>query len=348
MIQIPPKGETHWAESAQALVGGLLLLAASLKGERRTLGVTRDFLAGSDHALKQWAEKNLVKPDQALYKYMDSVKTKAFGHIARTGSMFMDIADKELGSIVSTARTQTAFLDSPELRRALSSSSFDLGDLRVGYKGTGQPMTIYLCLPASRMASHGRWLRIMINLALQAFERAPKVKPEPPPTLFILEELCTTIGYSKQLEQAAGLMAGYGIKLWSVIQDLSQLKAAYENGWETFVGNAGTLTFFGNSDVTTLEYISEKLGQRSFKVPLATNPTPGAVLQGARSESDQLRMEALLSPTEAEHLLAREKMRVLVVPAGKKPFIVRAADYLEEERPGVENPFKGKYDRHET
>ncbi len=58
-------------------------------------------------------------------------------------------------------------------------------------------------------------------------------------------------------------------------------------------------------------------------------------------------MEPLLSPTEAEHLLARENKRVLVLPAGKRPFIVRAADYLEEEKPGVTNPFKGMYDRHE-
>jgi type IV secretion system protein VirD4 len=229
----------------------------------------------------------------------------------------------------------------------MDQSSFDLGDLRAGFQGTGQPVTLYLCLPASRMASHGRWLRIMINLALQAFERAPKLRTEPPPTLFILEELCTTIGYSKQLEQAAGLMAGYGIKLWSVIQDLSQLQNVYEKGWETFVGNAGTLTFFGNSDVTTLEYISKKLGQRGLTIDMPTGATPGAVLQGARTESEQLRMEPLLTPTEAEHLLAREKKRVLVLPAGKRPFIVRCADYLEEEKAGATNPFEGMYDRHE-
>lgn len=347
MIQVPPKGETHWAESAQSLVAGLLLMVASIGGTAQNLGFMRDVLAGSAFELKQWAETNKVPPEQALHKYMMSMKKSAFGQVAHVGSMLSDIVDRERASILSTARTQTAFLDSREIRRVTDQSTFDLGDLRVGYKGTGQPVTVYLCLPAARMASHGRWLRIMINLALQAFERAPKMKPEPPPTLFILEELCTTIGYSKQLEQAAGLMAGYGIKLWSVIQDLSQLQNVYDKGWETFVGNAGTLTFFGNSDVTTLEYISKKLGQRGLTIDMPTGATPGAVLQGARTTAEQLRMEPLLSPTEAEHLLAREHKRVLVLPAGKRPFIVRAADYLEEETPGVTNPFKGMYDRHE-
>ncbi len=240
--------------SAQSLVAGLLLLAACFKGERRSLAVMRDLLAGSDAALQPWAKNNAVAPDAGdLQIHGEREELRPSARLPTSARCWRTSSIAERASIVSTARTQTAFLDSPELRRVMGTSTFDLGDLRVGYKGTGQPVTVYLCLPASRMASHGRWLRIMINLALQAFERAPKLDPEPPPTLFILEELCTTIGYSKQLEQAAGLMAGYGIKLWSVIQDLSQLQNVYDKGWETFVGNAGTLTFFGNSDVTTLE-----------------------------------------------------------------------------------------------
>lgn len=347
MIQVPPKGETHWAESAQTLVAGLLLLAACFpSADRRSLSVMRDLLTGSDSGLKAWTQKNLVAADLAIYKFMESVKDKAFGQIARAGSMLSDLADRERASIVSTARTQTAFLDSPEIRRVMGNSTFDLGNLRVGYKGTGQPVTVYLCLPASRMASHGRWLRIMINLALQAFERAPKLDPEPLPTLFILEELCTTIGYSKNLEQAAGLMAGYGIKLWSVIQDISQLEHHYEKSWETFVGNAGTLMFFGNNDTRTLRYISDKLGQRSLTVMVPNALTPSAVLAGQPKESEQARLEPLLSPTEVEHLVAREHERVLVLPAGKKGFVVRAADYLWAGRPAEDNPFGGMYDRH--
>ena len=32
-------------------------------------------------------------------------------------------------------------------------------------------VTVYLCLPATRLATHGRWLRLMIGLALEAMER---------------------------------------------------------------------------------------------------------------------------------------------------------------------------------
>ena len=35
----------------------------------------------------------------------------------------------------------------------------------------------------------------------------------------------------------------------------------YRKAWETFMGNAGLLTFFGNTDLTTLEHISRRLGE---------------------------------------------------------------------------------------
>lgn len=56
-------------------------------------------------------------------------------------------------------------------------------------------------------------------------------------------------------------MAGYGVKLWTILQDLGQLKRHYKESWETFLGNAGMLQFFGNSDMTTLEWISKRLGE---------------------------------------------------------------------------------------
>ena len=53
----------------------------------------------------------------------------------------------------------------------------------------------------------------------------------------------------------------FGVKLWPVIQDLTQLQRDYkEAAWETFMGNAGLLTFLGNTDLTTLEHISKRLG----------------------------------------------------------------------------------------
>ena len=58
-----------------------------------------------------------------------------------------------------------------------------------------------------------------------------------------------------------GYIAGFGVKLWVIFQDLNQLKDVYSKRWETFLGNAGILTAFGNIDLTTQDYLSRRLGK---------------------------------------------------------------------------------------
>ena len=125
-------------------------------------------------------------------------------------------------------------------------------------------MTVYLCLPGRHMGTCGRWLRLFVNLALQAMEQTPGYPAAGCPVLFVLDEFAS-LGHMRQIEDAAGQIAGYGVKLWPILQDLGQLKALYKERWETFMGNAGILQFFGNNDLTTLEWISKRLGTTTIE-----------------------------------------------------------------------------------
>jgi type IV secretion system protein VirD4 len=145
--------------------------------------------------------------------------------VAGAGERFASMADRELASVFSTALTQLEFLDSNAMANVLRASDLKLSELK------SSKATLYLCLPATRMGTHSRWLRVIINLALVAFERekrAPEI-----PALMILDEF-HVLGHMKSLETAAGLMAGFGVKLWVVLQDLTQIKRDYRDSWETF------------------------------------------------------------------------------------------------------------------
>jgi len=52
---------------------------------------------------------------------------------------------------------------------------------------------------------------------------------------------------------------GFGVKLWAVLQDTTQLQRYYQRSWETFLGNAGLIQCFSNGDQSTLEYIARRL-----------------------------------------------------------------------------------------
>ena len=107
-------------------------------------------------------------------------------------------------------------------------------------------------------------MRLFVNLALQAMERTPGYPAAGSPVLFVLDEFAS-LGHMRQIEDAAGQIASYGVKLWPILQDLGQLKALYKERWETFMGNAGVLQFFGNNDLTTLEWISKRLGTTTIE-----------------------------------------------------------------------------------
>lgn len=172
--------------------------------------------------------------------------------IASIGAMMLDMGERERGSVLSTARRQLEFIQTPLMAQHTSNSTMAFEELRDPYR-----MTVYIVLPEWRIASHARWLRLVILWALQKLQRTPKV-PDHPPVLMLLDEFAS-LGKMTAIERAAGYIAGFGVKLWAVLQDLGQLKEHYKASWETFIGNAGLLTAFANTDLTTLKYLSERL-----------------------------------------------------------------------------------------
>lgn len=322
--------DPHWTDSARILVKGLILYALTMedKTERNLVTVQR-LLACNHPSVDHIVTHAKVKGPVALARLLQGQADAFQGIVAAAGKSIIDMADKERDSVLSTARTQLEFLESPKLQAVLRTSDIMLDELK-----TGQT-TLYLCLPATRMGTHARWLRIIINLALIAFER---VKATPSiPALMVLDEFAV-LGQMKSVELAAGLMAGFGVKLWIVLQDLSQGEKHYGKGWETFMANAGVATFWSNADKTTLNYVSERLGQTSVLVTQQNDTTMQQRLSGSSGRREELRVQRLAAAHELEHMLAREEMSILVLKAGRAPVVLVRAVYQEDA------PFKELFD----
>jgi type IV secretion system protein VirD4 len=187
------------------------------------------------------------------------------------------------------------------------------------------------------MATCNRWFRLFVNLTLEAMERE-RTKPKIP-VLAVLEEF-HVLGYMQQVEVAAGLAAGFGMKLLIVLQDLTQLKRHYKDGWETFLGNAGVLVFFGNNDMTTLDYVSKRCGQTSLIVERKADLTVDQKTAGQTGLSWSLEVRELLTPEEASRFFARDDkhQRQLLIHPGLPPVVIQRVKYDQHES------FKGKFD----
>ena len=72
------------------------------------------------------------------------------------------------------------------------------------------------------------------------------------------------------MERAAAYFPGFGVKLWAVLQDTTQLRRHYQSSWETFLGNAGLVQCFANGDQATLDYMARRLEQLIVPFELRT------------------------------------------------------------------------------
>lgn len=327
---VSTREDSHWSDSAKTLLQGLVLWALLLRVDNEDNLITvRNFLTLKDKAIMRAAnEGHGGDREKALFAEMMLYTDEFNGMVSSIGAQFASMGEKERAGILSEARTQTAWLDSPAVQATLTASDFELADLK------RKPTTVYLCLPASNMGTHAKWLRTVIALALRACEREGNAwliprAGAPLPVLFVLDEFAV-LGHMKSIQSAAGQMAGFGVKLWTILQDLSQLQANYKDSWETFFGNASLVTFHGVSDMTTLKNLSERLGTRSFKMETKTDASNSALVGGAPTDSESIRAEPLMATHELEFALARERMRMVVLFTGSHPLILQRTRYHKD------------------
>ena len=162
--------EPHWTDSARDLVAARILWVCKYgKPEERTLPAVRDFLT--------------LDPDRFLAAVADMAACDDV--LIRNKAMRFIKSRQELDSIISTAQTQTAFLDDPCLRESLSGDDFRFIDLK------RRKMTVFLVLPAKLIPAYAKWFRLLVVAALDALmsteEKADK------PVLLMLDEFASLL-----------------------------------------------------------------------------------------------------------------------------------------------------------
>jgi len=240
IVQVSDRGEPFWDEEAKALLQGLILLVAfdAAYNGCRNLGTVRDLLL-------------LVGEEQtALFERMAN---SPHALIASTGARCLQKDPKLLSNVMASLQAQTHMLDSERVREVLSVSDFDFADLKTGL------MSVFLVLPADRLETFNRLLRLLVQQAITVNARNIDVQPERP-ILFILDEM-PALGRLKMVEQAYGLMAGFGMQIWGIAQDLCQLRKVYGEDYETFIANSGAVAYFVSVDNRSTEYFSNACGQ---------------------------------------------------------------------------------------
>ena len=301
------EADPHFIGAAQQLGAGVILhvyTSPDIPPEHKDLVTVRSLLLGDIMGtLKKMA-------------YSDA----AGGMVAELAFSFLDTPERERGSIISVAQRQTEILDNPYIAACLAANG-EGEEITFSDWHTGT-MTVYLCLSAPKFPVFNRWLRLVLTSALDTM--TDRLKPPSLPVCFLLDELAT-LGHLPAVENAVGLAAGYGIQLWSVFQDIAQMRELYRGRWASFIGNSGIRAIFNLDDYDTAHYWSQFMGGRLVETTSRQENIFGL-------SSGQGIGETMRPLRSAEELMVDyAKAKMLVLAQGEHPMETGRVPYFNDK-----------------
>lgn len=261
--------DPHWSSRARDVLACLMAIVATSPNEQRAgtnhLPRVMDLLSlphasryqmeGDKPALDASGQPVLLQ--QGLADYVAAALKWCKLPVVVNNAQFIIEGGKEFSSVISTAKGQLSFLNDPALQSFLSKSDFDFSDLRK------ERCTIYCMIPPSEMQTYFRFVRVLVQACLDTLAASPMNERDS--VLVILDEQAKLRGM-EVIETSAATLRGYNVRIWSVYQDVNQIKRDYEKSWETFIANAGDVQILTVNDDTTAEYFSKKAGE--YGVPV--------------------------------------------------------------------------------
>ncbi|MGM9484894.1 type IV secretory system conjugative DNA transfer family protein [Roseateles sp. NT4] len=234
-------------------------------------------------------------------------------------------SDNTLSSIVATFVAPLTIFADAIVDAATSADDFHLEDVR------RRRMSIYVRIPPNRLANARPLLNLffsqLVSLNIQHL-------PEQDPTLryqcLLVNDEFTAMGRASVITNAAAFMAGYNLRLLTVVQAMSQLDAVYgDKEARTFATNHGLQILYAPREQRDADEYSAMLGNFTER---ATSRGRSRSFSGhsqttvSRNESDQRR--ALLLPQEFKEIGSE---RLVVILENCKPILGEKIRYYHDK-----------------
>jgi len=328
---MPESGDAaHFSQSAETLTAGVLEAVKMLeKPHNHCLPFVRQKILGNvklkDETKPAQGEEKVIKAGfEILYDYLTDERLPDDGHAAEAASVLGEVlGSDEAGSFRTTLSRNLKWMIDLDIQDHLKPSDFSL------WKALQESWSVFVVLSPDDVSEFKNWLRINVQMALSA-KMAQGTNQAGLQTLFFLDEF-PVLGRFKEIEEKAGYIRGYGVKLVGVIQYVAQLQQLYEKNWEAIIANSAAMIAWGTNDEATEEYLSKRVGK--VVVSETSYGASGGMSGGAgstgHSSNQSLRERMIRFSNEIREQGARETMRAFVIPASGKAFTVRRVPYME-------------------
>ncbi len=124
------------------------------------------------------------------------------------------------------------------------------------------------------------------------------------------------------------------MQIWSILQDISQLRAIYEKSAGTFLANAEITQIFKVTDFETAKLVSDMLGQKTIEYE--TSSESSSLKSSSSSKSQNVTSRQLMTPDE---VMAMNENKLILFMASKRPVIAQKVKYYSDPE------FEGLFDK---
>ncbi|MDD5406969.1 MAG: type IV secretory system conjugative DNA transfer family protein [Sulfurovaceae bacterium] len=312
-IIIDPDGkglEDHWAKTGYALLTTMILHLV-YKAQKEGFTPNLSQLRGLINDPAKDSVKDVLNEWIEYKHYMDENGDWITDPVVAVGAKeAANKPDNELGSVVSTVVSNLSLYDDPILKQNINKSGFKIQDLMKNQSKA--PISLYLIIKPSDMNRLRPLTRIILNQILtllvgdMKFEQGQQKIEYDHRLLLMLDEF-TSLGKLPLFETALAYMAGYGIKAYIIVQDLTQLYKAYSKD-EAIISNCHVRIAYAPNKVETAELLSKMSGQTTVvKTVRTTSGQRGSVILGHISENYQEVQRPLLTVDECMTLPGAKK-----------------------------------------
>ena len=299
--------DEFWKDQARNLLLGLVLLLCDLREARRagasgvpdypiTMGEVLRQSSGNGQPVKTYLNRMLIQHRQYLSRACIDALNR-----------FLANDDKVLASILATFNAPLTIWANPIVDAATSANDFDLRDVR------RRKMSVYLGVTPDHLSEAAILMNLMfsqlVNLNTKELaEDNPALKYQ---CLLLLDEM-TAIGKIQIIARAVAYMAGYNLRLLSIVQSDSQLESVYGRAdARTIVTNHAMQILFAPREQKDANAYSEMLGTRTERSRTTSRSNGMFGARGGASESFSDQRRALMLPQEIKEL-ARDKEIILL------------------------------------
>lgn len=321
----------HWSKTGHALLVGAILHVLYAERDKTLRGVAA-FLSNPAKEFKAIMQDMLsAVHDVDLERgWIDSAtgdKTPTHPVVAQSARDMLNKADNEASGVLSTAMSFLTLYRDPIVARNTERSDFRITDLM----NDDKPVSLYIVVPPSDKDRLKPLTRLIINqivrrlAAKMDFANGKSIAGYKHRLLMMIDEF-PALGKLDILAESLAFVAGYGLKMYLITQDLTQLFAAYGKD-ESIISNCHVRIAYAPNKVETAELLSKMAGTTTVYRQTKSYSGKRFGMQSNVSVSAQETQRPLLTADEAMRLPPDD---MLIFVAGHSPIYGKKIKYYTD------------------